>query len=214
MKCERCEREATVHELRVANGKKIERHLCDECAREDGIAVPGTPSVPDLIEKVLTPLAGAAAKGEAAKAPAEPTCPACGTTYSQFRQSGQLGCAACYEAFESQLGPLLERWHEGGSHHVGKVPKRAAGTTGAHANVPAAPGATPARVAESLLGNEQQRAKKVQSLQKQLDEAVRAEQYERAASLRDEIRRLHGPEGTIHPGPSRGPAPSAGESGA
>src|ERR1043166_5777332 len=34
MKCEKCELEATVHELRVVNGKRVERHLCEKCARE------------------------------------------------------------------------------------------------------------------------------------------------------------------------------------
>jgi protein arginine kinase activator len=187
MKCDRCDREATVHELRVAGGKKLERHLCESCARDTGIAVPGAVNVPELVEKMLSPKAQeASASAKPRPAPAVPgqACPACGLTYVEFRQSGQLGCERCYEAFESQLGPLLERWHEGGSRHVGKLPARALGT-----------GATSAgKLPEAILGGAAERAAKVESLEKQLAEALRAEQYERAAALRDEIRKLSGLE--------------------
>lgn len=174
-KCELCGSEATVHETRKVGGKVVQRHLCEKCARQEGIAVQVGLSVPEMIEKVLDQ----AVKG--AKPRAEPpravACPACGTPYAEFRQSGLLGCTECYRTFEQPLGPLLERAHEGGSHHVGKVPKRAlAGDQG--------PGAT------DVLGGSEQRAGKVASLRKQLEEAVRAEQYERAATLRDELQRV------------------------
>lgn len=178
-----------MHELRVAGGKKVERHLCEQCARDDGIAVPGGVSVPELIEKMLTPGATGSTKPATPATPPEPACPTCGTTYSQFRQSGQLGCPRCYEAFEGELGPLLERWHEGGSHHVGKVPARALRT-----------GAPTPAMAPAVLGGAEQHAKKIQALRKQLEEAVRSEQYERAATLRDEIQRLSTLGGTIAPG--------------
>lgn len=170
MQCEQCDREATVYELRVVNGKKHERHLCEQCAREAGIAVPAPVSVPELIQQMV--------QGVAAAKPAAPAagkCPGCGMSYEEFRQLGQLGCPQCYQAFEAQLGPLLERWHEGGSHHVGKTPRR--GFSG-----------RPSGQLQSS-GVPDQGAR-LETLQRQLEEAVRTEQYERAAKLRDEIRRL------------------------
>jgi protein arginine kinase activator len=89
-------------------------------------------------------------------------CPGCGLNFSQFRQTGRLGCAECYQVFETELGGLVERAQNGGSHHTGKSPKRA-GTS----------------IDRQLL---------IQRLVRELDHAVAAEQYERAAELRD---RLH-----------------------
>lgn len=182
MKCEQCDSEATVHELRVVNGRRVERHLCEQCARNEGIALQVGMTVPELIEKMVEQAAQPAAesarpKVESARSGA---CAICGTTYHEFRQSGLLGCPECYRVFEGQLGPLIERAHEGGTHHVGKVPRRA--LSGAQE-----PGA--GRL-ETVLGGPEQRAGKAAALRKQLDEAVRAEQYERAATIRDELRRL------------------------
>src|SRR5262249_41844412 len=123
------------------------------------------------------------------------TCAACGLTYASFRQTGYLGCPECYTAFEQQLVPLIARAHEGGTHHTGKSPKRpltgdasAAGTGTAHAAERAARAeadraarqATEARLI----------AERAVMLQKRLNEAVAAEEYEKAAQLRDELARL------------------------
>lgn len=103
------------------------------------------------------------------KARARKTCRTCGTTFAQFRQSGTLGCPDCYEAFEDQLAPLIERAQNGATHHGGKAPRRA--------------------------GSSVDRQLKIQQLVKELDQAVAAEQYERAAKLRDRLRNLD-PEST------------------
>src|SRR2546421_12866816 len=141
MKCDQCEQEATVHETLRVSGKIVERHLCQRCAREKGIDAQPTISVPELLQKYLQAAEGAKGtpSGGALAAPAPPgkaaTCPTCGTGYLEFRQTGLLGCSDCYRAFEHQLAPLLERAHEGGSHHTGKLPRR--GHAGGRAAIPA-----------------------------------------------------------------------------
>ena len=132
-----------------------------------------------VIQAVMAPGAAAAPEGAAASSSAG-ACDSCGQTFSQFRQSGLMGCPRCYAAFEGQLGPLLSRAHEGGTHHVGKSPRSAAGgktppaTSGAPESAQSAAPGTRARAA---------------ALRKQLSEAVAAEQYERAAGARDECAR-------------------------
>src|SRR5690606_11035078 len=111
-------------------------------------------------------------------------CRACSTTYAEFRQSGLLGCPECYRSFETQLGPLLERAHEGATHHVGKVPIRALTRSRMAAQSGRGPGV------EAVLGDAQARAERIKALRRQMEEAIQAEQYERAAELRDELRRL------------------------
>jgi len=192
MKCDQCELEATVHELRVVSGKKVEKHLCERCARKQGIAVqPSSLSVPELIEKYIQQAAEANKPGKGGapgQSPPKPAaCPKCGTEYLEFRKTGLLGCSECYATFEAQLGPLLERAHEGGTHHIGKLPQRRLSTP---ANRIAEGAPESGSGADTVLGGPSQRADRVAALRKQLDEAIRTEQYEHAASIRDELNRL------------------------
>jgi protein-arginine kinase activator protein McsA len=41
LKCDKCDREATVHDISVRHGVRVEKHLCEECAKEVGLAPPG-----------------------------------------------------------------------------------------------------------------------------------------------------------------------------
>jgi protein arginine kinase activator len=105
-------------------------------------------------------------------------CSRCGMTYSEFKRTGLMGCEACYKAFESQLLPLIERAHEGGSFHLGKTPKRLST-------------ASPERLAMALAEAEA-RAQRIRTLMRELDVAVASEKYELAAKLRDQLRRMQG----------------------
>lgn len=89
-------------------------------------------------------------------------CPHCGLTFTDFRNTGLLGCADCYTNFQSGLEPLLKRV-QGSTNHIGKVPKRGGGK---------------ARI-----------KKEITDLRQELQQAIGREDYERAAKLRDEIRR-------------------------
>jgi protein arginine kinase activator len=186
MQCDICGEEATVHELRVAGGKKVEKHLCERCARKQGIASTPAVSVPDLIEKYLQ--SASTKPAEVGPVRSTSACPNCATTYLEFRQSGLLGCQDCYKAFEAQLGPLLERAHEAGTHHIGKLPRRA--LTGAARTLPGPARGIEARGLEAILGGPAELAGRLATLRKQLDESIAAEQYERAAGIRDQIRKL------------------------
>ncbi|MBX5465215.1 MAG: UvrB/UvrC motif-containing protein, partial [Clostridia bacterium] len=176
MLCQRCgERPATVHVTRIVNGVKTEIHLCPACAESSEMALfaPSPFSIHNLLGGLLHP------QPEAGRAQAELRCPTCGTTYEEFARTSFLGCETCYTAFAPQLEPLLRRI-QGADRHRGKRPvapgrreQAAAGGT--------APAPDGASAGESLA-----------ELRRQLDEAVRQEEYERAALLRDRIRALEG----------------------
>ncbi len=168
MKCDLCDNPATIHEVTIREGQRVEKHLCEACATSVGIGIPGAVPVADLISKYVIEQTAAKIQPQARDGSA---CPTCGTSFTEFRSTGLLGCAECYRTFEAKLSPLLERAHEGASHHVGKVPRRGVAQQGG----------------DDLT---QERARRVAALRKQLDESVRAEQYERAARLRDELRNL------------------------
>lgn len=182
MKCELCHNEATVHELTVSGGVPVERHLCEACAREQGLVAGAPAPVAELIQKIAS--AGVASTA----APKAPACAECGTTFAEFKQSGRLGCPACYAAFEQQLGPILDRAHQGATHHVGKVPARL---------LQDLPDPADARATAAALAAAEARAEAIRRVRIDLDRAVKSEAYERAAELRDRLRRLQ--QGTEHP---------------
>ena len=107
-------------------------------------------------------------------------CPRCGLLYSSFKETGRLGCSECYAAFQFQLRPLLRRIH-GDTRHRGKSPARGAGVV------------TSTRA--------------IQRLHDDLQRAVEREDFEKAASLRDEIRRLEAERQTPTPTPTPGERP-------
>lgn len=166
MQCQECgSRPATLHFTKIVNGVKTEFHFCDTCAREKGELIPGT-SNSFSIHNLISGLLDFDLHHQAAKLGTEPRelkCESCGMTYAQFSKMGRFGCSSCYDYFSARLHPLLRRIH-GNTSHVGKIPRR----TGEHLHA----------------------RKQVEQLKIQLQRAVDNEEFEKAAQLRDEIRKL------------------------
>ncbi len=159
MKCDNCNKTATVHLTEIKHGKKIEKHLCEQCAAQnEGLPVKSHTPINELLTNFVMAHSGLQ------KEPGH-TCENCSITWAEFRQGGLFGCAYDYQAFEKDLTPLVQRAHEGATHHVGKVPTCRGGT-----------------------GVPMKRQVDMAKLRKELAKAVEAEDYERAAKLRDQIR--------------------------
>lgn len=160
-KCDNCDRPATYHAVEIVKGQKIETHLCDQCAAEDGM---GVKSAHTPINELLTNYVKAQSTVEkpSGASSLDLVCPDCGLKFGDFRDNSLLGCAGCYAAFEAPLTGLLERAHEAGNHHIGKVPRRGGGAG-------------------------EQRHLLITRIRKRLDDAVEAEDYELAARLRDDL---------------------------
>jgi protein arginine kinase activator len=108
-------------------------------------------------------------------------CPSCGLSFAEFQHQGRLGCPECYAAFATELQPLLRQVH-------GRVEQ---GDPGSREPVRAA-------------------VRRLAELRAALDVAVRAEEYERAAAVRDEIRALEQAETAPGEAPPDLPAPPSG----
>lgn len=160
-KCDRCARQATHHSVEIIKGEKIEKHLCDQHASEEGLAIK---SINTPINELLTNFVKIHSSDEPERRTTGGACENCGLTFVQFRKDSLLGCPDCYKSFEQPLSSLLERAHEGGTHHIGKVPRRA--------------------------GAGEQRQAMLMRMRKQLNAAVVGEDYELAARLRDDINRF------------------------
>lgn len=164
MKCQQCDKTATFHITELTGGKPQELHLCEDHAR-DYLAPSeeeSTASIPALTGILAQQLAVGETAEELARLD-QKSCPVCGITFLEFRKQGRLGCPHDYECFGKELEPLLVNIH-GETTHTGKVPKTAAGST-----------------------HEKTRLIR---LRREMKEAVREEDYERACQLRDEIRQI------------------------
>ena len=53
-KCDNCDRPATVHLTEIANGEKIEKHLCEVCAVNEGITVQPTMNISQMLEEFVS----------------------------------------------------------------------------------------------------------------------------------------------------------------
>jgi protein arginine kinase activator len=92
-------------------------------------------------------------------------CQDCGMTIAQYKEMSLLGCPTCYETFAEQLKHIIANVQDNHTQHVGRAPSSANADVSRHITV--------------------------RRLLKQLDKAVTQEQYEEAAVLRDELRKLH-----------------------
>lgn len=97
---------------------------------------------------------------------AELKCSSCGFTQADFKKSGRLGCPECYQTFVEGLEGLLKSMHKG-TRHAGKVPE--------------------------ALRRTRETADRMKTLQKKLNKAIEDEDFEQAAALRDEIKRMPAP---------------------
>jgi protein arginine kinase activator len=108
-------------------------------------------------------LLGIGAAEEIEKGSSSTRCPVCGFTQADFKKTGRLGCSGCYLAFGEGLNSLLKAMHKG-TEHVGKLPVRAQRTLAL--------------------------SDRMKALTDNLKKAVEQENYETAATLRDQIRQL------------------------
>lgn len=90
-------------------------------------------------------------------------CHLCGHTYSDFRKTGKLGCGECYKTFRSPLLVTLKQIHQN-PVHKGKIPK--------------------------AFDEKIKKKRELESLKTELSEAVKREDYEKAAKLHKQIKDL------------------------
>ena len=162
MMCDECGiRPATIRITTIVNGEKRDRNLCSECLANNQHIKRDFSNIAGHLNGLLDALKSGAPKPEENIPQIE--CSRCGTTYEQYRKKGLVGCAQCYSDFREPLQAMMSRVH-GHTQHVGRVP-----------------GGADKHLSMKL---------KLDKLRKELNRAVQQEEYESAASLRDQIRTL------------------------
>ena len=175
MLCQHCQKNpATTHIKRTVNGNTTEMHLCAACAKEQGLSPLFGGMSMDMSNfwgNLFSEPGGAALRSTK-------TCNGCGSTFAEIAHTGKVGCPACYDTFFDRLQPTIERIH-GKAVHVGKCP------TDTRLTVTPSPEKAAA---------EPTKEEKINALQTQLEACIKAQEYEKCAAIRDEIRTLQAGE--------------------
>ena len=150
--------------------------LCKNCAKDRGIL---DPSAFDLAEKLfpaLSPKTSSVQQNLAQQLQAAVTatwsgqpltrCPVCDFSLDDFKRIGRLGCSNCYNVFMEEILPLLD------ISPLDTVPTSQSGNTPIHASKAA------------------QEHMDLSMLKEQMQKAIKEENYEEAAKLRDAINAL------------------------
>ena len=173
MLCQSCKKnQATTHIKNIVNGELTEMHLCSECAAKQGYS-----NVFDHMFDIGSFMSGFMGEPSFALA-TEKHCPNCGITFSQITKSGRVGCAKCYDVFYDRLIPSIKRIH-GNTFHAGKRLRKPQLKSG-----------------ENHTSNaEVSQKSELERLSSELQNAVKNQEFEKAAQLRDKINALKSEQG-------------------
>lgn len=175
MQCDFCDSKATVFFTQIIDGVTKKSNLCDTCASKQGVTDPDG----FLLDSLEIPIADTPAKVSAENKPAEATttvddkacCPSCGFAFDDLKKTGRMGCSDCYQFFRDEIKANLASMHKG-TRHSGRVPE---GMVEAY-----------------------QKRQQLETLEKEMAQAIGAEDYEKAAALRDQITQLSEKPSTNH----------------
>lgn len=169
MLCEKCKKNnAEVYYSENINGKETKYALCRECAEkmkgELGFQIPSLFHDSFFGGDIGSLIGSMLVPQKSQKTAAtRKKCDLCGMTFDDLRREGKAGCPRCYDTFGDELERTVAGIH-GGTRHTGRVPAK--------------------------YRAKQETAEQIAELRRQIGEAVAAEDYEKAATLRDQIREL------------------------
>ena len=174
MQCDLCEKKATVFFTQIIDGVTKKSNLCDACATEQGVTDPdgfllGSADISSPVAPQHEP-ADSMPSTSPSTMENKNCCPSCGFAFDDLKKTGRLGCSDCYQFFREEIKHNLTGMHKGTSHS-GRVP-------------------------EGMLAAFQNR-QQLEALEKAMAAAIDAEDYEKAASVRDQITQVQQTESTV-----------------
>lgn len=161
MVCDLCkENEAVIFLEAIGKNGKRKINLCTQCAMARGIQAPVSAPNSENLAAVFKEIEE---KEELRDSSSKKLCPICGKSLYSILKYCTAGCPECYEIFKSDIQKVLQEYGISGVY-TGSMPKRLA----------------------SFRNSLTDRA----DLQAKLDEAVKNENYEKAAVYRDFLKAL------------------------
>ena len=170
MICKRCgKNKAEIYYKQTVNGHTEEYALCSKCAEEmqkEGSINIKMPSLFDDFDfgfDSLNELFGINYDKKRPQIAEKKRCTLCSSTFDDLVKSGKVGCAECYKVFSDELKRSVEGIH-GKAKYMGRRPKK--------------------------YKEKETKEEKINTLKAELKNAIDAQEFEKAATLRDEIRAL------------------------
>ena len=169
MLCEKCKKkEATVFYEENINGNSRSYSLCSDCAKS--LENSGEISLHQSIENSFL---GGSPFGSIADnffgglfgipentRTSKKICPLCAASFDDFRKTAKAGCPVCYEAFADELRGTVRSIH-GQVKHIGRAPAK--------------------------FKKRNEKKTRLAELKTKLKQAIADENFEQAATLRDQI---------------------------
>lgn len=168
MLCQKCQkRAANIQFTQVINGKKHVVYLCENCVKEEGKLNIGSPI---SINDFFSGIIGMSYRAPVKAANPQVICNTCKMSYDEFKKTGKVGCADCYKTYGEKLTPLIKRL-QGNVQYNGKIPER--------------------------IYSKVKVSREIRKLKEQLNICIKNEEYEKAAQIRDEIKKMQSKEETL-----------------
>lgn len=188
-KCAKCGQPATHKFTRIHNGQVFDLFLCQQHAAELS-PYQKQSNLSEILEGLLKQEIQIKVTATVGEVPLSGLrCRNCGLPIEAYRRNFILGCSVCYDSFREILEQDLRKFH-GSVRHLGRRPgggKMQFPTDEAAAAVTDHPLAT---ATAGALASQQKLREMLESLQRKLDRAIEAEDFEKAALYRDQIREL------------------------
>lgn len=205
MLCDHCHiNEANIQMRLTRNNETTDLNLCSSCAAQ---MQSGSGMIPSLFDSFFnqgwsghdligTALFGSDTVRQTDHMPQVKACANCGQAYKDFRETGLLGCSHCYQTYRPWLEQVLKRVQRD-TRHVGHRPGQVEELFATKATTSSPDiSDTPAQTTEKGSAEIETHAEpaeqddKITGLRSQLKQAVKIEDYQEAARLRDLIHEL------------------------
>lgn len=169
MKCQNCgKNEASVSYTEIINGKKTHVVLCEKCANAMNIGV--NMNFDFDFNDIFGTFFSEPSFIKTLEKPETLICDKCKLSYDEFANTGMFGCENCYNVFSNRLDNVLPRLH-GAKRHVGRTLNNAKKCM---------------KPANKKLKVDEE----IEQLKEELKNCIEKEEYEKAATIRDKIRKL------------------------
>ncbi len=185
MNCDNCGKyNANIKYIQNINGKEQKINLCENCSHILGIQF-NTNSIFDIPLDFSNYFIDFMDEYEfetlGSNINEEKVCKICGYTYEDILKGGKLGCGNCYNTFEKKLNPIIKKI-QGSDIHIGRKGNLNSKT----------------RLDKDILKQENEKENNLekdkynimQKLKEDLRKAIIQEEYEEAAKIRDEIKKI------------------------
>lgn len=164
MICNKCSsNRATIHIIDIKPEGIRDLHVCEECAKKRGFIPEISSNIDELLRMIGEEQVLGEPNSENNVEDDSPKCPQCAFSAKDISRSSKFGCEEDVALFRNEIKPVLMKIHNATKH------------TGRSA---------------SFCSDNSRKQQALQAFENQLADALKSEDYELAARLRDKIKGL------------------------